>query len=318
MEKNRIEVTGIGTLAVDYFAVVPKLIGAEEKIISSRLEVHAGGVSGNVLTQVARLGARAGWLGKVGDDDAGRILLDEFGKEGIDGSHAEVVPGGFSMITWIQVDARGERSIVMFPNVLGTLTPEEVEKKHGAYIAASSVLHTEACLLPLKPVIRAMEIARENGVRVVFDLDVPPSDFIGSMKLATEEELSRALQLADVLIPCKGAASELLETDDIVGNAKKLLDFGPRTVAITLGDRGCIVINEDEFVEIPAFKVKVVDTTGAGDAFHGGFIYGMLRGWDLERIGTLANGCGALCCTELGARSMGRMEDVQKLIDSGS
>ena len=310
-----IEVSATGTLAVDYFALLPKLIGADEKIISSGYEIHPGGVSGNVLTQLARLGVSAGWFGKVGNDEAGKILIDEFKNEGVDCSHLEVVDGDFSMMTWIQVDKKGGRSIIMFPNVLAKLTAEEIEKKHGDYIRASKAMHAEACLLPLKPVLKAMEIAKESGVKVVFDLDVPPSYFVDEAKMATRDELMRALEMTDVLIPCKSSAIELLNTDDITGNAKKLLDFGPEVVAITLGDKGCIVFDEKNFFSVPAFNINVVDTTGAGDAFHGGFIYSILKGFSLEESGRFANACGALCCIKVGARAMGRLDDIKKLLE---
>jgi ribokinase len=314
MPDHTVDVAAIGTLAVDYFALLPKLIGAEEKILSTALEVHAGGVAGNVLTQVARLGVRAGWLGKIGDDGAGCILLDEFENEDIDASHTEVVKGKFSMLTWIQVDTRGERSIIMFPNVLNELTGREVEEKHADYIRNAEVLHAEACVMPMEPVLRAMEIARESGTRVVFDLDVPPSGYVDEMRLGTREQIMRALELADVLIPCKSSAAELLGTDDILSHAGKLLEYGPKTVAITLGERGCVVFNGKERHEIGAFPVDVVDTTGAGDAFHGGFIYSILRGFDLEKAGRFANACGAICCRQVGARAMGTIEDVTRLM----
>jgi sugar/nucleoside kinase (ribokinase family) len=310
----QVEVTGLGTLAVDYFALLPRLIGAEEKIISQGYEVHPGGVAGNVLTQVARLGVGAGWFGMIGEDEPGEILVREFRKEGVDCSHVESVAGEHTMITWIQVDRRGERSIVMFPNVLNRLTVEDVERKHADYIRQGRMLHAEACLLPLAPVLRALEIAREAGVKVVFDLDVPPSSFVHEMGLGTMDQISRALELADVLIPCKAAAAELLESEDIVGNARRLLELGPRTVAITLGDRGCVVLDRDQFHIVPAFPVEAVDTTGAGDAFHGGFIYNVLRGMDLHSAGAFANACGAICCTRVGARAMGTLEDITTLI----
>jgi sugar/nucleoside kinase (ribokinase family) len=313
----QVDVTALGTLAVDYFAIVPKLIGAEEKIISEGYELFPGGVAGNVLTQIARLGVSAGWFGMIGDDEPGEILVREFQKEGVDCSHVEKVAGEHTMITWIQVDRRGERSIVMFPNVLNKLTERDVEEKHGDYIRQSKVMHAEACLLPLRPVLRAMEIAKQAGVKIVFDLDVPPTSFVKEMGLATMEELMRALELTDVLIPCKSAAAELLKSDDIVGNAPKLLELGPATVAVTLGERGCMVLDREQYHTVPAFQVNVVDTTGAGDAFHGGFIYSVLREMDLLSAAIFANACGALCCTRLGARAMGSLEDINALVSRG-
>ncbi len=317
MNSRRVDVAAIGTLAVDYFAVLPSIPTVDEKIMAEKYEIHPGGVAGNVLTQLARLGVRAGWFGKIGDDEAGRILTDDFNNEGIDTSHVEVVEGEHTMFTWIQVNRAGERSITMFPNVLIKLTAGDVEEKHADYITFAKVIHTEACLLSLKPVLRAMELAKEHGVKIVYDLDVSPSYFVQEAKLATKEEMMRSIELADVLIPCKSAARELIGSDDITRDAKKLMDYGPGAVAVTMGEQGCIVLDKDGAFSIPAYKVNIVDTTGAGDAFHGGFIYSVLKGFNLEQAGRFANACGAICCTQVGARSTGGIEDIEKLMTNG-
>jgi sugar/nucleoside kinase (ribokinase family) len=205
----------------------------------------------------------------------------------------------------------------MFPNVLIKLTAEDVESKHRAYIISSRVLHTEACLLPLKPVVKAMEIAKESGVKIVFNLDVTPAYFVKEAELATEAEMKRAIELTDVLIPCKNAAKELIGSDDFVKDGRKLLDHGSDVVAITLGDKGCVVLDSKSTYTVPGYRVKVVDTTGAGDAFHGGFIYSVLKGFSLKHAGIFANACGALCCTKVGARSSGTLREVEQLIQNG-
>jgi sugar/nucleoside kinase (ribokinase family) len=316
MQDNQIDVTAIGTLAVDYFALVPSIPAADEKIMSEGYEVHPGGVAGNVMTQLARLGVSTGWFGKIGDDEAGKIVLEDLAKEGVDKSHVEVIKGEHTMFTWILVNKNGGRSITMFPNVLIKLTAEDVESKHREYITSSRVLHTEACLLPLKPVVRAMEIAKQSGVKIVFNLDVTPTYFVKEANLATEIEMKRALELADVLIPCKNAAKELIGSDDFIKDGKKLLDYGSNVVAITLGEKGCIVFDHKDTYVGHGYRVKVVDTTGAGDAFHGGFIYSVLKGLSLKHAGAFANACGALCCTKVGARSSGTLREVERLIQN--
>ena len=317
MPDKSIEVTAIGSLAVDYFAILPSIPSADEKIMIEGYEIHPGGVAGNVLTQLGRLGVKSGWFGKIGDDEAGKTLLEDFRNERIDGSHAEVVKGEHSMFTWIQVDKTGDRAITMFPNVLVKLTDEDVEKRHKEYIQSSQVLFTEACLLPLKPILKAMEIAKESEVKIVFDLDVPPSYFVEEAKLGTNDQMMQALELTDVLIPCKSAAKELLDSDDFVKKAHKLLKYGPRVVAITLGKDGCVVLDDQNIFTVPGYNVPVVDTTGAGDAFHGGFIFSVLKGYSLEESGKFANACGGICCTKVGARSMGTLRDVEQLMQRG-
>jgi sugar/nucleoside kinase (ribokinase family) len=317
MAATGVEVASIGALAVDYFGLMPALPKPGQKVVADRFEVHPGGVAGNVITQVARLGGRVGWIGKIGNDPAGRIILEEFRKEGIDPSHAEVVPGGHSMFAWILVDSRGERSIVMFPNVLALFTGRDVENKHAEYIASAKVLQTEACVLALEPMIRAMEIARSHGVRTVFDLDVPPSHFIEEAKLGTRQELERVLELTDVLIPSKAAVAELLGGCDPETGAEKLLDRGPQAVVITLAEKGSLYLDRSRSFRTPGFVVNAVDTTGAGDAFHGGFIWSLLQGYSMEKACTLANACGAHCCTQVGARAMGNRLLIENIIAAG-
>src|SRR5437764_14572072 len=103
------QVVGIGSCGIDYFAIVPRLLGAEEKINAERLEIHAGGVTGNNLTQVARLGARAGWLGLIGDDESGRLITRAFAQDGLDLAGIEVVKGEESNLTWVAGDGQGDR-----------------------------------------------------------------------------------------------------------------------------------------------------------------------------------------------------------------
>jgi sugar/nucleoside kinase (ribokinase family) len=310
-----VDVVGIGSCGVDYFAIVPRLLGPEEKISASRMEIHAGGVTGNNLTQVARLGATTGWLGLIGDDENGRLIQKAFTDDAMDLSGVEVVKGEYSTMTWIPVDAQGERCIYMFPNINGKLSVQQVSSRFAPHIRRAKHFHTEASQLPIAPVKEAMQIAKQAKVRVLFDLDVSPS-FFAQMNLGTQQELTEALKFVDVLKPCKAAAREITGESDYDAVADKLLDLGPSTVAITLGADGCLIASREERVRVPAFQVKVVDTTGAGDAFMGGLSYGLLQGWDFARVGIFANACAALCCTQVGARAMAKRDEVAAFIQA--
>jgi sugar/nucleoside kinase (ribokinase family) len=316
MDKS-VEVVGIGSCTVDYFAIVPRLLGPEEKINAERMEIHAGGVTANNLTQVARLGASTGWLGLIGDDENGRIIQKAFADDGMDLSGIEIMKGDRSSLTWIPVDSAGERCIYMFPNVTGKISVYQVDGRFAPHIRKAKHFHTEASQLPIAPVKEGMRIAKEANVRVIFDLDVSPS-FFAQSNLGTQEELCGSLKLVDVLKPCKAAARELTGETDYERIADKLLNLGPTLVAITMGTDGCLIASRKQKVHVPAFRPDVVDTTGAGDAFMGGLSYALLQGWDLERVGTFANACAALCCTRVGARAMSKREDVLAFIISKS
>lgn len=314
--REPVEVVGLGSCTVDFFALVPRLIGPEEKINANRLEVHAGGVTANNLTQVARLGARAGWIGLIGDDENGRIIQKQFAEDGMDLSGIEKVPNELSSFTWIPVDQQGERSIYMFPNVTAKVTPQQIRERFGAHIRQAKHFHSEASQLPLPPVLEAIRIAREAGVRVIFDLDVAPTYFVQA-GLGTEAQLSEALRLTDVLKPCKAAARELTGASDYDEMARRLLALGPKLVAMTLGAEGSLIASVAKMCHVPSFQVQVVDTTGAGDAFMGGLSYALLQGWAEEQVGRFANACAALCCTRVGARAMSRLVEVTALMNAG-
>jgi len=305
----KVDVVGIGSCAVDFFAIVPRLLGSEEKINATRMEIHAGGVTANMLTQVARLGTSTGWLGLIGDDENGRIIQKAFTEDGMDLSGVEVVRGERSALTWIPVNPGGERCIYMFPNVTGKLSVLHVKNRFSSHIKGAKHFHTEASQLPIVPLKEAMKIAKDAGVRIFFDMDVTPR-FFAQMNLGKQEELCDALKLVDVLKPCKAAAREMTGVTDYNRMADQLLNLGPKVVAITEGEDGCLIATKEKRVQVPAFRVNVVDTTGAGDAFMGGLSYGLLQGWDLERVGIFANACAALCCTKVGARAMSRLDEV--------
>ena len=204
----KVDVVGIGSCTVDYFAIVPRLLGPEEKINATRMEIHAGGVTANNLTQVARLGVSTGWLGLLGDDQNGLLIQKAFAEDHMDLSGIETVKGEMSSLTWIPVDVAGERCIYMFPNVTGKISVYQVLHRFAPHIQAAKHFHTEASQLPIAPVKEAMKVAHDGKVRVIFDLDVSPS-FFAESNLGTQDELCTALRLVDVLKPCKAAAREL-------------------------------------------------------------------------------------------------------------
>jgi 2-dehydro-3-deoxygluconokinase len=205
----------------------------------------------------------------------------------------------------------------MFPNVTGKITCFQVDNRFATHIKSAKHFHTEASQLPIVPVKQAMKLAKQANVRVLFDLDVSP-DFFAQANLGTQEELALALKLVDVLKPCKAAAKDMTGEADYEKMAVKLLDLGPKLVAITMGPEGCLIATPQNRVHVPGFRVKTVDTTGAGDAFMGGLSYGLLQGWDQQKVGLFANACAALCCMKVGARAMSKRDEVLAFIKSNS
>ena len=313
---KQIEVVGLGSCTVDFFALVPKLIGAEEKINADKLEIHAGGVTANNLTQVARLGAPTGWFGLIGGDDNGRIILDAFKDDDMDASAIEVVAGERSSFTWIPVDRKGERCIYMFPNVTAQVTPAQIRDRFAPYIRQAKHLHTEASQLPMAPVLEAIRIAKDcrssGGVRSGRSARRLPwfgnrhrSRSGGRLENDRHPEALQNRCARDFRRKrSRKNGGEIIEPrsenrGDHHGKRRLLACHAKRSACTSLLSR-----------------VKVVDTTGAGDAFMGGLSYALLQGWPLDRVGLFANACAALCCTKVGARAMAKRPEVEALMAS--
>lgn len=313
-EAKDYHVVGLGTNVVDRFAVVDRAARPDEKIMVQASETHPGGAVANNLAQAARLGLKTAWVGLLGADPEARFLLGALRRDGVDVRHVRALKARRSPVSWIAVGPDGERAIYMFPNVNATVTPGHVERHFAPALRRTVHFHTEASQMPLRSVIRAMQIARDAGAKVLFDLDVPPHDLITTWGLGTEAELAEALSLADVCKPCRRAAQELTRKHDLEGAALEILRLGPGLVAITAGADGALLATPHEMVKVPAVPMRVKDTTGAGDAFMGGLSFALLCGETLSRAGLFANACAAYCVARMGARSVGDYDAVRNLL----
>ena len=307
-------------MVVDLFYRTPRIIRADEKILlrshtaSAAIErTEVGGLVLNHLGWGRILGLKTGIFGKLGDDRNGEFLREGMDRLGI--RHHLTFDGSASAFATIFVDSNGDRAIYMARGATGELTPAEVRNRHGAFIRRASLVSTEISQLPLRTVIAILLFARTHSIPTILDVDVPPSDAIGS--LGTRAELERALKLATYLKPAKAAAREI-----VTGNGRdplKMADairgrYGNRAVIITEGDKGCSIAARETAVRVPAFKVKQIDSTGAGDSFLAGVFAGLRLGLGWEQIGRLANAAGAVGVTRLGAFPTG-FEVREEILD---
>ena len=294
-------------MVVDLFYRTPRIIRADEKILlrahtaSAAIErTQVGGLVLNHLGWARILGLKTGIFGKMGDDRNGEFLRDGMDRLGI--RHHLTFDGTASAFATIFVDANGDRAIYMARGATGELTPAEVRSRHGAFIRRANLVSTEISQLPIRTVLAILLFARTHSIPTVLDVDVPPSDAVAT--LGTRAELERALKLATYLKPAKAAAREI-----VAGNGRDPLKmaeairarYGNRAVIITEGDKGCAIAARDTSVRVPAFKVKQIDSTGAGDAFLAGVFAGLRLGMPWDKIGRLANAAGAVAVTRLGA-----------------
>jgi len=320
MAEEKLDVVGCGSMVVDLFYRTPRIIRADEKILlrahtaSAAIErTQVGGLVLNHLGWGRILGLKTGIFGKMGDDRNGEFLRDGMDRLGI--RHHLTFDGTASAFANIFVDANGDRAIYMARGATGELTPAEVRSRHGAFIRRANLVSTEISQLPIRTVLAILLFARTHSIPTVLDVDVPPSDAIGS--LGTRAELERALKLAVWLKPSKAAAREI-----VTGNGRDTLKmaeairarYGNRAVIITEGDKGCSIAARDTSVRVPAFKIKQIDSTGAGDAFLAGIFAGLRLGMPWDKTGRLANAAGAVAVTRLGAFPSG-FEVREEILD---
>jgi arabinose-5-phosphate isomerase len=304
MDEKQFDLVGIGSMVVDLIYRAPRIISAEEKIILSSyptgeaVKKLVGGLTLNHLAWASLLGLRAGIFGKQGDDEYGRFLRAGMDRYGID-RHI-TLDGSASSFAHIFVDVEGARAIYMSPAATGEMTADEVRARHTDYIRRARMLSTEISQLPLDAVVAALEVARENGLATVLDVDVPRSDAIRT--LGSQEDFERALRLADYLKPSKGPATEITGEKDALKAARAMRKkYGARAVVITDGEAGCAIASDALTARVSAPQIKAIDSTGAGDAFLGGMIAGLHYGLTWQDALGLANACGAACCEISGA-----------------
>ena len=305
MKEKYFDLVGIGSMVVDLIYRTPRLISGEEKIKlrqygdgGGTVKTLVGGVTLNHLSWASLLGLRVGICGKQADDEYGRLLRAGMDRHRID--KQITLDGSASSSAYIFVDPEGRRGIYMSPAATSETTGEYVRTVHTDYIRRSRMLSTEVSQLPLDAVVMALEIARRAGATTALDVDIPRGDAVKT--LGSAEDFERAMKLADYLKPSKAAASEITNEDDALRAARVLRDkYGARAVVITDGGAGCVIASDELTDLVPAYLIKTIDSTGAGDAFFGGMLAGLNYGLKWKDTLKLANACGAACCEILGA-----------------
>ncbi len=297
------DAVGFGLNAVDHLVVVPHYPEYDTKVRLVEHQRGAGGETASAMTALRRLGMRTAYAGRFGSDDAGRFGLESLRAEGVDVSFAEVVEGAENQIAYILIDERtGERTVIWDRDE--RLYYKESEAPRG-FAQKGRVLHMDGH--DTRARARVAREARAAGTVVSLDVD------------NVYEGLEELLPHVDVLVSSQEFPRRLTGID---GEHAALVEMKTRlrpdaVVGMTMGERGAVVFHGGVFIESPAFNVPggCHDTTGAGDAFHAGFIYGMLRGEEIEGCLTLGCAVAALKCRALGARTaLPTTQELERLL----
>ena len=302
-EGKAFDVVGFGLNAVDHLCVVPHYPRFDTKTEILHYYKLAGGQAATTVTFVSRMGLKGKYIGKVGSDDIGEFSLRSLRSENIDTSSVLVQKGARNQYAFIIIDKNsGERTILWERDRRLSFRDAELRRED---ICAGRVLHLDGH--DHAAAIRAATWAQEEGIPVVIDLDkvVPRSkELIGKV---------------DFLITSSNFPPDLTGIADPIESLLALRQYCDGFLAVTLGAQGAMAVVGDQCVRFPAFKVHAVDTTGAGDIFHGGFIYALLQNWSLDQCMSFANAAAGLNCTHLGARAgIPPLSEILQLANSGS
>jgi len=250
----------------------------------------AGGQTATAMVALRRLGLKTAYAGRFGSDPEGLFGLQTLKDDDVNVDFAEVVEGAKNQVAFITIDVRsGERTIVWDRDDRLAYTREDAPAKFGAL---GKVLHLDGHDPPA--CARVAQAAREAGTIVSADID------------NVYEGLPELLPLIDIMIGSKEFPRRVTGIpDEREALAELKSRYGCRLVGMTIGAKGAVVYHEGHFIESPGFEAPggCRDTTGAGDAFHAGFLYGFLIGEDLETSMKLGNAVAAMKCSALGART---------------
>jgi ribokinase len=291
----------VGSLNMDLVVRAPHFPAPGETISGEDLAIIPGGKGANQAVAAARLGARVAMLGRVGGDVFGQALLDNLLQNRVDVGRVQRDQAATGTAA-IVVDAQGQNSIVLSPGANGKMTPADVADLPDAKIL---MLQFE---IPSETVLSAAQQAREKGMRVI----VNP---------APARAMDKALlKSVDILAPNESELSLLTgktvtDVASAESAARMLMEQGAGIIIVTRGSQGSLAVTKNERYDVPSFKVDVVDTTAAGDAFIGGLAVSLVDNKSLDKALIYANACGALAATKFGAQpSLPNKDEVEGFI----
>lgn len=287
--KRAMDIVGIGALNYDKLYMVDNIAGGGDEELVHSLTEAPGGSAANTITALSRLGINTGFIGTIGTDKEGSFILDHMKQEGVDTTAIKKIKGATGTVIGF-VDNKGERALYAYPGVNNAF---EIDKKQTEYARSATYLHLssftgEKPLDAQKKLLKTLE-----GQKISF---AP-----GTLYAEKMENIKPIIEESSILF------LNLKETQQLTGlnyrdGAKKLLKIGAQTVAITLGSKGCYIADNKKTYTAKAYTAKAVDTTGAGDAFAAGFLYGLLKEKNIQICAKIGNWTASKCITKTGAR----------------
>ncbi|MBD3227545.1 MAG: hypothetical protein GF329_05080 [Candidatus Lokiarchaeota archaeon] len=292
MDLDNLDIICEGAALIDMVALVDRFPGIDDEVFVPKLQYLCGGSAANTAVACSKLNLETGFIGKIGNDPFGNILIDDFKSNLINLDNLVVSDEFPTGNCFAAVDKNGNRVLYAFSGAANQLEPSEINPK---YIKNSNLIHL-ASLKYLDPLIKSAEIAKENNILVSLN----PGALIADQPFRDIEPLITNI---DIFI---GSFKEVENIFDKKFDAAiNELNKYTKISAITRGSEDAYVYDNENsaMLIIPTFDIAVKDTTGAGDAFTAGFLKGLLSNKDLYSCGIMGNATAALCINEIGARS---------------
>lgn len=300
---KQFDVVGVGLNATDTMLVVPHFPAFGGKVPFHDEFYSVGGQVASAVVTCAKLGLRTKYIGTVGDDERGRIQLESLKESSVNIDHVHQRVNCPNQSAYIIIDqATGERTVLWSRPDCLALTPEEITSDQ---IVCARLLHIDGH--DTKAVEHASRIAKQNGIPVTVDVDTIYAGF------------DRVLPLIDYLIASSEFPARWTGIEDPFTALQTIRDkHGMKLAAMTLGAHGALALVDGRFHYSPAFVVNCVDTTGAGDVFHGAFCYAVLQEMPIDEALEFSNAMAALNCTAIGARGgIATLDQARELIRTG-
>ncbi len=294
-----VDVVGVGLNATDTILQLPHFPARDSKVEVLCAQILPGGQVASAMAACQSWGLRTRYVGKVGDDAAAQLQRNELAAAGVE-AHWIVVPDCESQMAFILVDQiSGERTILWKRDPRLTMRPEELQHD---WVIHARLLHVDGH--DAVAAATAARWAREAAIVVTADID---------NLYAGVEDL---LENVDYLLASREFPRRLTGIADYCRSLPHIKErYGCRVTGVTLGREGALAWDGTQFYYSAGYKVKTVDTTGAGDIFHGGLIYALFEGWPLQRQLEFSCAAAALNCTALGARGgIHRIEEIERLM----
>jgi len=291
-------VVGLGLNAVDFLCVIPKFPAFDSKTEILDYEKQGGGQVATAMVACSKWGLRTKYIGKVGEDDLGMFSLKSIREAGVDVSNVAVARGATNQFAFILIDKKsGERTIIWHRDKKLLYEEGELSRED---VCKGKILHVDGH--DIEATIKAIEWAREEGIYTVIDID------------KVEEKTPELIRDVDFLITSSTFGPKLTGIEDREKALVALKRYNRGFLCATLGREGAMAVVGNRIVYSRGFDVETLDTTGAGDVFHAGFIYGLIRNWEALEILRFANAVAALKCTRIGGRSVPTLEEVESFL----